>query len=124
MKINPKKPLSDTTQIEMCLLALMHWKKVKPSSVNLEQWRCGTQACFGGHLATWESFKDMGVQATIHGNPYHPNIGMFRVHILSKYLFGNDAMFNVRTFDDGRRSASDYQVIVRRLERQIEWLSS
>jgi hypothetical protein len=119
-------PLTKDQQMRNTLLALTNWHDVKPASVNLEHWRCGTHACFGGHLARWPEFKKLGVRRQgPSGAPYmrdDPNANV------ANYLFGDRQLFYVRgsygddrdSFKrdaDGNYEISDYQLVVNRLER-------
>jgi hypothetical protein len=113
-------------QIELCILALMHWSKVRPVDVYLESWKCGTQACFGGHLATWDTFKALGVSNFVG----EPVVGTGEQTIwasqIAALLFGDSCLprlFSARSDEDWLRDFDDHQIIVNRLEKCIEELS-
>lgn len=121
-----RKPLTKTQQIENCLLALANWSEVSPHSVNLRVWRCGTHACFGGHLATWPEFRAKGVRTNPEGSPFMgAGTGFMWSVDVAQHLFGNSALFNARGLHaDGGLRLSDHRVVVRRLENQIAALSA
>ena len=98
-------------------LALALWKeRVKPAQVvpDLRAWACGTQACFGGHLATWPEFRAMGVRADCYGAPVLHGESLSQV---PWELFGNYGLFYSR--EDWEREGTDYEVVVKRLETHI-----
>ena len=103
------------TYRENCELALRLWKeRVKPEQVveGLRHYRCGTQACFGGHLATWPEFQAMGVTAYDSVPGYRGRMG-FNV---AYELFGVRHLF---CFRDAYEEGTDHEVVVRRLERRL-----
>ena len=109
-----------------CLLALCNWHEVHPRGVYLESWRCGTQACFGGHLATWPEFMEMGVFAGMGASPTMQNLSNPHYNSdalsVSMRLFGGD-LFPSRLKEEPRHMNA-HRLIVRRLERQIVALTS
>lgn len=130
-------------QIDNCILALKLWReRVKPEDVSprLYQWKCGTQACFGGHLATWEEFKKLGVRSDSDGAPYISGYWMIPTDTVSGYLFGHPNMFKMVGHCDFDREGEmgivlsvwgepiqknlDYEVVIHRLERQIAFLKA
>lgn len=125
------KQLTKNQQIENCLLALSLWAEVPPRKVvaGLSDWTCGTQACFGGHLATWPEFRAQGVCPT-DGSPELRQPGSAEVigysHAVSKYLFGSFDLFHsaghAAADDQLPRNASAHRVVVNRLEHQIQRL--
>ena len=130
--MNKLDPLSKDQQIENCLLALWLWSKVPPRRVSrdLAAWRCGTHACFGGHLATWPDFQKMGVQVGFDGSPtiadFNPGGEPALPTQVSKHLFGKESLIFCRlAASEGPESQgmSDHEVVVERLQHQIEQLS-
>lgn len=121
------KALSKNEQLENCLLALSLWSEVKPRSVSLDVWKCGTLACFGGHLATWPEFQAKGVFADSDHAPALTCRSYIMNWDIAKHLFGNDEMFSARGFcgDDlyCPDRASDHTIVVNRLQTQIARLS-
>jgi hypothetical protein len=116
------KSLSKTEKIENVLLAMMLWAEEKPESINLRNWRCGTQACFGGRLATWPEFKAQGVRRTSRGAPHIEGTAFVAYH-----LFGHSSLFWIHgaaSDDSSLGDVTDYEIIVNRLEAQIERLTS
>ena len=79
--------------IENTLLAAWLWSEVPPACVieGLHDWRCGTQACFGGHLAHWPEFKAKGVRAGLDGRPTMAFVDC--AADISHHLFGDASMF-------------------------------
>lgn len=135
--MNAPRTLTNDEKIVNCLLALVRWSKVSPAKVvpNLGKWHCGTQACFGGHLVTWEEFREMGVLRVkrserqpvipgleLAGHRYH-----FQSRAVGEHLFGHPDIFYSRDMtelDAGASGLSDHALVAHRLERQIEELSS
>ena len=127
--------------LENCKLALQLWQeRVTPEMVNLDTWSsygrdCGTQACFGGWLATWPEFQAMGITQC----PANTDNGNYRGEPLwfakdltfgievGKELFGT-SLFAGRVYichdDDTAEDPelSDYELVVDRLEKQIALL--
>ena len=126
------------TYRENCELALRLWKeRVKPEQVveGLRHYRCGTQACFGGHLATWPEFQAMGVRCRVEGSPAITGLGSTLG--VSAHLFGTPYLFVARQVDEEHGDytqyrypgaplddpeASDHEVITLRLKAQIRKL--
>lgn len=81
--------------------------------------RCGSPACFGGWVVRIPYFQAQGIYASNIGSPELRD-GEGSVSS-SYYLFGESWMFNSRDSDDGW-SVSDRQVILNRIERQIDAL--
>lgn len=135
------KQLTIEQQLENVKLAERIWKeRVDPAAVvkGLEDWACGTQACFGGHLATWPEFRKMGVRMLVEINP--TEIGSWRfcpafdrdtygLSVVPLALFGDEALFhprgdhpadpsydptgNYQGVDD--ETVSDHQLVLNRL---------
>lgn len=120
-------------------IALLRWSQVLPERVlpALEVWRCGTQACFGGHLATWPEFQAIGIQVDQRdGAPYYSvkdveflegiNKALGGVHNaygsqltgsrLSVLLFGYVGMFHPRL--DGEEGDA-HEIVRLRLEQRL-----
>lgn len=126
-------------------MALVMWTAVDPESVDpgLGEWFCGTHACFGGHLATWEYFIEQGVNA-YYGNSASER-GLFdgepvlqRTDCLatgtavSRELFGEYGFFSprgstgmdekisrilgVHACDPDCEDISDHELVLRRIE--------
>ena len=105
-------------QLDNTELALRLWlERVTPEQVNLERWTCGTQACFGGHLATWPEFQALGVRADCYGAP---RLGDLQPLNVAQVLFGDCSLFCVQGFNETR--LTDYEKVVRRLEVQAAYL--
>jgi hypothetical protein len=120
-------------------MALVMWTAVDPTSVNLSEWRCGTHACFGGHVAMWEYFRALGVQQKsregyhngvfqLHNEPYmcgtdteQPTGSAFEV---ARRLFGNHDLFSARgdgdqdyrIFGELGERISDHELALRRID--------
>ena len=115
-------------QIVHCLVALMYLENTPPEKItrNLMNWKCGTQACFGGHLSSWGYFRDLGVRAATWELPYPVAICRTGARVepdkVSRALFGSGAMFSFRVRDEPH-DISDHELFAWRLERQIERLS-
>ena len=129
--MSPKQHLTN------CQLALRLWEATPPESVapGLRHYRCGTQACFGGHLATWPEFQAMGVSRRVEGSPAITDIGWSAN--VSAHLFGTPYLFVARQVDEEHGDytqyrypgaplddpeASDHEVITLRLKAQIRKL--
>jgi hypothetical protein len=112
-------------------LATRLWKeRVKPEQVvqYLHTWACGTQACFGGHLATWPEFREMGVRTLKEIGVTCSNswasapcmeYGRFEGVEVAAILFGDPTLFDARgacRFDDERAGVSDHGLVLGRLE--------
>ncbi|WCD44248.1 hypothetical protein Lumi_109 [Xylophilus phage Lumi] len=125
-----------------CCLALKLWQeRVKADQVfpNLRRWRCGTQACFGGWVATWPEFQALGVDtyetddpgSNRSGKPYMVDGSFFLTDYgLSQHLFGHRDMFcpsveedmdamDPDLFEIKPVGMHDYNVVLFRLETQI-----
>ena len=108
-------------QLDNCKLALKLWlERVKPEQVikGLALYRCGTQACFGGHLATWPEFQAMGVAESeeegapeLWLSPY-----CYRGQMVAGALFDTEGLFSTRGREE---EGTDYEVVVQRLKVQI-----
>jgi len=104
-------------QLDNCKLALKLWlERVKPEQVveGLRHYRCGTQACFGGHLATWPEFQVMGVAESEEGVPWLGH--RYRGQEVAGVLFGTEGLFSTRGRDE---KGTDYEVVAQRLKVQI-----
>ena len=121
-----KNVLTVDKQIENCILALCNWAEVSEEHVVLEDWRCGSQACFGGHLATWDDFRAQGVgQSSFYGWPRLSNGIDTRPSDVSEFLFGSAEMFTIFAPDEILSLPKPpYERIVNRLENQITRLST
>lgn len=111
-------------QLANIALARELWLQVPPEQVvpGLGTWYCGTQACFGGHLARWPQFQALGVRLPTFGSPlFGLHAGrMFRV---DEVLFGDPRIFHERgehPADEGPRNEGsdipDHEVVLRRLD--------
>lgn len=113
-------------QIENLILAAWRWSETKADRIipRLCDWRCGTQACFGGHLVTWPEFADMGVRpySAEYQEPVMPSLaeGLYSSSAVARELFGCGQMFFPRIGEKG----TDHAVIVNRLEAQFERLTA
>lgn len=125
-------PLSKDQQIVNCLLALSLWAEIPPRAVNLDKWTCGTQACFGGHLATWPEFQAMGVRPRLKADDDHgagapvfdEQSGALESWRVAEHLFGERHIFYAKGFfPSDNEIDTHHRTIVNRLERQIERLS-
>lgn len=95
-------------------LARKLWlERVKPEQVKLDRWSCGTQACFGGHLATWPEFQAMGVRTDCYGAPRMGDLSPLDV---AEALFGDLSLFGGQGFAEMR--LTHYETVVKRLEVQ------
>lgn len=106
-----KKPLHKAnTELAWALWMV----RVTPEQVvpELVSWVCGTQACFGGHLATWPEFQALGVLS--------PSEPFWKMMLVSEdtRLFGDARLFNARGAEGGR-SVSDHEVVVNRLRKNL-----
>ena len=114
-----------TRHLENTRLALRLWKeRVKPDEVvpALGAWRCGTQACFGGHLATWPEFQAKGVRIKDNGSP-EMDVAEAASDV-SYILFGNYALFSIREAWVPTQGLKDYELVIARLEWNIETLEN
>lgn len=115
-------------QLFFCLLAAHKWiTEVKPKDVvrDLANWSCGTQACFGGHLATWPEFVEIAGVRTFCGAPRNPSGVHSSYDYPDAWLLGDYTMFNTRgghSADAGNDSVSDYELVIRRLDYRIKQL--
>lgn len=117
------RALTKDQQITNCILALCNWRDVAPKTVFLEIWVCGTFACFGGHLATWPEFKEMGVRAcSASGVPEMSLPSLYGMQVAG-HLFGCQSLFSNRRSGETSKGSA-HKLIVRRLENQIAKLSS
>lgn len=104
-------------QLNNIIEAFEFWMTVSPEEVvpGLRKWTCGTQACFGGHLAKAGMFGlRQSSESTLHG--YYPSDagGGF---VNSETLFGCGKLFCEsphREWSD-LGAASDHEVIMARL---------
>lgn len=109
------------------LLARRLWvERVKPEDVvpYLSEWTCGTQACFGGHLASWPEFQAMGLA---HPVRFRPSLSvrltggtsvLEGANIVPRYLFGENWVFYPREPEEDE-GESDYQVVLNRIDRTL-----
>lgn len=98
-------------------LALRLWnERVRPRKVSadLAYWKCGTQACFGGHLGTWPEFQAKGVSRWSNGAPRMDDLNSVNI---SQHLFGSDYLFMSRRVGD---TGTAHAVIAKRLALAIE----
>ena len=79
------------TQLENCNIALEYWKETPPESVcpMLRSYKCGSLACFGGHLTTWLHFIYLGV--TQVEDSYLPKMKL----VDGSFIFGNDIAYEL-----------------------------
>jgi hypothetical protein len=128
-------------QLQNCLLALLIWQQdVKPRHVDLGDWKCGTKACFGGHLTTWPEFRAKGVRSDREASPPEEYAGMSRDWgnapvlvdqngtkvatlpcTVASELFGDGSLFRS---SDGEEGVSHHQQVVNRLQNQINRLAA
>lgn len=81
-------------QLENIRLAARLWvDRVEPRDVvkGLDVWVCGTQACFGGHLAAWPEFRALGVLVGPYGRP--TTVWNLDAHETAWALFGDEDLF-------------------------------
>lgn len=125
--------------LENIQAALAEWKKVPPENVNLRDWRCGTIACFGGHLPTFEHFHALGVRASSCGAPWVPaslrtDGGAFQAYDenddsiegigqVSEYLFGTPTMFMCRSHEPDD-PITDWEIVNQRLLKRLAELDT
>lgn len=117
--------LTKDQQIENCLLALWRWADVEPRHVDLSDWKCGTQACFGGHLCAWPEFKQMGVEpySERFPEPNIPTLNLMDADVVSHHLFGVNYLFYFRR-PWRNEHGDDHAIVVNRLEQRIAELSA
>ena len=74
------------------------WPAVPAALVvsELSRWRCGTQACFGGHVAKTPYFQEQGVIADDDEAPWMDDCVDF-MEVADK-LFGHPHTFNSRSY--------------------------
>lgn len=127
MKLKIRTTLEN--KLEYSELALKKWRELDPKSVypSLARWRstCGTQSCFGGHLATWPEFQALGILPDIKAS--FPCMlkkdGRLRYpQKIASLLFGNPRIFQIK--DSSEYSLSDHEAIVQRLEHCISDLKA
>lgn len=117
-------------QIKNIQQALAFWATIDPEDVvkELKEWQCGTQACFGGHLAQRgmfgipkgserpEAVFDSGNGEWLNG-----------IKNVSQYLFRNPKLFSSRgysSFDDNYPDVSDHELVRLRLEHALAQLQN
>lgn len=103
-------------QLKNTDLALARWKTVDPASVveDLEVWRCGTQACFGGHLSTWPEFQELGLVSWDDGQPLVAGNTSLPPALISLAVFGQATLFNAVSYrDEGK---TEHEIVINRLE--------
>ncbi len=124
-------------QLEHINMALDLWVQVNHSAVvpDLCYWRsesaeCGTQACFGGHLATWDYFRSLGVLTRAEmsfpetfgtQHDFAPCALADRGYFLApddiaERLFGDKRLFGVRLIRDATISMTDHEIVTDRLQ--------
>lgn len=119
-------------------MALVMWTAVDPETVwpGLGGFACGTYACFGGHVATWQYFIDQGVITIededtrldhdfLEGEPVmRTPEGLINGPSVSGELFGVD-LFGWRNCRFDREvnggdyvpdNVTDHELVLRRLE--------
>ena len=105
-------------QIANLELALKKWEtEVEPGTVvrGLSAWKCGTLACFGGHLQTWPEFQAQGIKDGGYDGPLM--YGVPETDIAAK-LFGDRYVFAPRggyESDDDHPDATDHEIVTHRL---------
>lgn len=57
-------------QIARVRLLAEKWKEVKPESVDLDKWTCGSHACLAGHAAQMPEFTKQGFILEKEENPF------------------------------------------------------
>jgi hypothetical protein len=113
---NPETRRED--QLHNAILARELWQeRVSEDEVDLGHWKCGTQACFGGHLGMWPEFRNLpGALQESWGTPHFedPNA---KVDII---LFGELMFYAEQPSENGKRQ---HDIITARLDWVIESLS-
>ena len=120
--------------LENTKAALAEWQKVPVENVSLRDWRCGTLACFGGHLPTFDHFHALGVRASSCGAPWVPaslrtDGGAFPTYEedegciegmgpVSEYLFGVLGMFACRDAEPDD-PITDWEIVNQRLLKRL-----
>ena len=123
------KKMWDSVPEKNVMPALADWRSDRMKSKAPD---CNTLACFGGWCAWWPAFQGQGVSVTSSGAPM---IACSRDLIeqgaqLSKRLFGNENMFNVRNdhrqdqitsqFMHNPPRASDWQIVMNRIDLALK----
>ena len=127
-------PYEDTPDLWIANVkaALEAWNKVSPGLVDLSSWRCGTHACFGGWLPTFDYFHKLGVHARPSGQPYimlKDGREVQNNFEVSSLLFGDPDMFATGQFeekwaDTDAERISDWEIIRRRLQKRLAELEA
>ncbi len=109
--------MNDTHAVNL-ILAAWRWNETPAKKVvpGLRAWRCGTQACFGGHLATWPEFRAQGVHVVSFS--HEPAIGLQLSDEVSEILFGAHTLFMPSGLLGDERNA--WAAVRERLEDQFE----
>lgn len=91
--------------------ALRFWETIPPYDVveHLDEWECGTKACFGGWLARFHKF---GLVIGPDGRPVHV-VGA-SVHGIAHHLFGDKTLFKPRR-EYEEHEGTDHEVVNKRL---------
>ena len=107
--------LGEDKWLSNLLIARERWVRVPVDEVipGLCQWRCGTLACFGGHLCTWPEFIAQGIYVNAFGAPQHD------AHEPEIVLFGDYAMGLFSTSRHCETSAQAHAEVLRRLDTAI-----
>lgn len=128
---HPKDKYDFNTHLHNTELFLKLWKdRVRPEIVikDLRDWRCGTQACAGGHLATWPEFKAIGGAVTGLRAPFLQKELLDGVFVgtngVAEYLFRNRDLFSSVYFDEKYSDLNDYDLVIKRFEEQIKYLEN
>ena len=117
-KPNYASRLSAAKQLENLDLAERLWReRVTPEQVDLGHWACGTQACFGGHLATWPEFQAMGVGVGGGVENRYPEIQAIEAlgTKVAEYLFGDESLFYAAVEPT---EGTDYDMVLMRIAKR------
>ena len=130
--------MNTAEQIQNCKAALEAWQHIPSDGVNLANYRCGAVHCFGGWLPTMPYFAGLGVYCdeNLDGMPaLQVGEGDLVAGALSVYLFGSpppNSPIRIGSLFAPRmdlecmgeyRNLTDWEVVERRLQNQITYLS-
>lgn len=116
--------LSPGQHLENTRIALVRWKLIAPDEVvpGLHRWRCGTQACFGGHVMHMPEFAHLFNQTSytpeILETAEYEKMDCFDV---DGYLFDSYELFNP-TGEQDPEGLTDHEVVTNRLEQNAKRL--
>lgn len=119
------KQLTIDEQICNLILAAWRWNETSPRRVaeDLRSWRCGSTACFGGHVSEWPEFQAQGVVFD-QGKPTIRIDALEKIsgYKAAKYLFGDSQLFFPRSVMD--EAGTDHAVVARRLNDTFRYLTA